>query len=62
MRFTVVGTEKRRERQDRYGQEINDGDHWWAMAAVSKGCPAMANGFCGQRMGLRETMNGVFGL
>ena len=44
--FLGARTEKRRERQDKYGHRINGGD-LWRVAAASKGCSAMANGVCG---------------
>ena len=53
--FLGARTEKRRERQDKYGHRINGGD-LWRVAAASKGCSAMANGFCGYGMGLRVQM------
>ena len=44
--FLGARTEKRREREDKYGHRINGGD-LWRVAAASKGCSAMANGVCG---------------
>ena len=51
--FLTERMEKTKEKLDWYGHGINDGDLYSA-ATTSKGCSAMANSVCNQRMGLRE--------